>query len=479
MSPMRSALAPFVVALLVAACAPSSDGEPGGPSGDTRPHIVLVVCDTLRADHLDLYGYERDTAPRLAAWAREATVYETATAASNWTRPSVQALFTGQEATVGHVYGAGEVWRTDVHWLPELLQEAGYQTVAATANLFLGPDFGGSRGFDRHVHTASDRAQPGHWKHLIAAEGLLDDLSETLATAPLDDDRPVFLYVHLMEPHIPYDPPPEYRTWCLPDYDGPFDGAGKSYRALRGKHVDERLGPGDREQLIGLYDGEVRRMDDQLARLREMVDVHLPARDTLTIVTSDHGEAFGEGDDGYYLHGFGMGDELLHVPLVVHGNGPGRVTTRVGLVDLFPSLLETAEADVPDDIDGVPLRDAIRGREFVAYKGEPWKDAIPGQLAVVRDEYRAVRHEDDRWRLYRTDTGEDVSADNQDTLRELVRASERWARTSRERVPDPAVLSGAQVADDTLAEQLEALGYADESPAEPDDDPKGSDDADG
>lgn len=460
------------VALLVAlgACAPADDtATDGAPPGDRRPHVVLVVCDTLRADHLDLYGYGRATAPRLAEWARGGVVYEAATAASNWTRPSVQALFTGRQPTVGYVYRPGAAWRDDVHWLPELLRESGYQTVAATANLFLGPDFGASRGFDRHVHADSDGSHPGHWKHLIAAKGLLDDLAESLATAPLDDDRPVFLYVHLMEPHVPYDPPAEYRAWCPPGYDGPFDGAGKPYVALRDEHVDERLAPGDREQIIGLYDGEIRRMDDQLARLRQMVGLYLAPRDVLTIVTSDHGEAFGEGDDGRYMHAFGMGDELLAVPLVVHGRGPGRVTARVGLVDVFTSVLEAADAEIPDDVDGVPLRDAVRGREFVAYKAEPWDDPIPGQLAVLRDEYRAVREDGESWRLFRTDTGEEVTDEEGATLRDLIRASEEWARTSRRRVPDPSALDdGDRAVDDELADQLEALGYADGTT--PDDD---------
>ncbi len=476
---MPSSIAAVLVAL-IAACSPApSDGdseERAPASADRRPHIVLIVCDTLRADHLDLHGYARSTAPLLRGWASTGMVYDEATAPSNWTRPSIQSLFTGRHPIADQIFHPGDRWRTDVHWLPELLQEAGYETVAATANLFLGADFGGSRGFDRHVHTEFDRAQPGHWKHLIAAEGLLTDLEGALTAPPLDDDRPVFLYVHLMEPHIPYDPPAEYRSWCPPDYDGPFDGRGAAFGALKGDNVDERLAAGDREQLIGLYDGEIRRMDDQLQRLRKMVAKHLGGRDVLTVLTADHGEAFGEGPSNRYTHGWGMGPELLHVPLVVHdGREHGRVSARVGLVDIFTTLMETADAELPDDIDGLPLRDAQRGREYVSYKALPGATALSGQLAVLRDDLRAERHDDGTWGLFRTDTGEDVTEVYPRVLRDMIRSSTRWARASRERLPDPEAGRESNSAGGDLFEKLKALGYADEVTDESAGDEQGDD----
>ncbi|MGQ0553589.1 MAG: sulfatase [Planctomycetota bacterium] len=449
-----------------------------------RPHIVLVVADALRADHLELYGYERPTAPRLAAWAQEALVFERATAPSNWTRPSMHALFTGRAPPPDRVYAPSEALPAHEPVLPELLSAAGYETLAVSANPFLSPRHGAERGFKHFVDLSLTRDQyKGRWKDSIASPYLLQRLEQLLdeRAAPADD-APVFLYLHFMDPHLPYDPPPEQRHFCAPDYDGPLDGSDKAFVALRGEFVDERLPVADREQALALYDGEIARFDESFARLRELLAEKLPpGRPLVTILTADHGEAFGEGERGAYLHGIGLGPELLHVPLVVQGvprgvDGTavesGRIAARVGLVDLLPTLVNLAGARMPQDAEplaGVDLlsRAAVRpGRSFIAYRALPRHNQGDlergnGELAVLRDGWRAERlglptERGETWRLFDDASGREHTVEQPEDLALLRAAAERWlALHAAEAEPPPAEVELSPQTEQTL----EALGY--------------------
>ena len=470
-SAVRSVLrsvACVLAAGLLAACGRAPVAPP--------PDIVLVVCDALRADHLDLYGASRATSPQLSAWAREALVFESATTASNWTRPSMHALFTGRTPAPDRVFGQDERDPEHEPVLPELLRAAGYDTIAVSANPFLSAALGTDRGFDSFAELGwSSRAHTGHWKRELAGEAVVDKVAALLAGRPAGG-RPLFLYVHFMDTHVPYDPPAEDRADCAPGYGGAFDGSAEPYVALRGLHVDEHLAPADKAQVIALYDGEIRHLDRNLARLRELLDGTLRDRPRVTVVTADHGEAFGEGEEGAYLHGVGMTDALLHVPLIVHGAGTtGRVAERVGLVDLMPTLLARAGVPVPEDIDGVNLLSprgeslARAGRTFISYRALPrpppsgagdvsgvqpgaGEAALPGaalqhkgeafgELAFSRDGTRAVRR------------GAEIPAPFAD-------AAARWLATGARRA---AAHVGAQPVPAALPpdarEQLEALGY--------------------
>ncbi len=451
-------------------------GERSAPR-EAPPHIVLVICDALRADRLQTWGAPPPAAPALDAWAADALVFERATAPSNWTRPSMLALFTGRHPDPDRLLRPDERLPDDVPLLAERLAAAGYETIGISANPFQSRDHGADRGFSTWLdlgHKGGQRA--GHWKHEIAAPFVLDRVEYVLRSrAP--DARPVFLYVHLMDPHLPYDPPPDHRGRCDPNYAGPFDGRGEAFRALAGEHVAQRLQPGDLQQILALYDGEIAALDEGLARLRALVDELLGDRRVVTVVTADHGEAFGEGEGGYFMHGNGLHPGLLHVPLIVHGAGPrGRVATRVGLVDLAPTLLALAGA--PPSVgeqaearaDGLPLLDAhglratavgagAPARPFVAYRALPPRDDAPdapghGELAILSGPLRAERR-GTGWVLLDDATGRPADDDRAHALATLRAAAEAWlaARGEASRDVDTITLSAEAEA------ALQALGY--------------------
>jgi len=446
-----------------------------------RPHILLVVCDALRADHLPLHGYELDTAPELTAWAQDALVYDHATAPSNWTRPSMHALFTGRHPAADRQLRPTQKLPSHEALLPERLAAAGYETIAISANPFMSTLHGADRGFVQFVDLGwrstlhgADRGfvqfvdlgwrgadRRGHWKSEIAAPFVLDRV-EYLLESRIDADRPVFLYVHLMDPHEPYDPPDAFRTFGDADYDGRFDGSSQTYAAIHGDDVASKVSPEDREQIVSLYDGEILQLDSGLTRLRGLVAEHLGDRRVVTVITADHGEAFGEEPTGAWLHGHGMGPELLHVPLIVHGTGrSGRVSQRVGLVDLGPTLAAIGGAEALPDVDGVDLLagpEPPAGRDLIAYRALPGAlQTGTGELAVLRDGYRAERT-DAGWRVFDVETHEDVSAYRADLLPQLSASAARWFNRSRERDAFGEEFDTVSL-DEQALQQLEALGY--------------------
>ena len=445
-------------ALLLAALLACGGEPPPAP----RPHIVLVVCDALRADRLELYGAPRATAPQLTAWAQGQQVFDAATAPSNWTRPSMFALFTGRAPAPDRAFGATEKL-PDEPVLAEHLRDAGYETVAISANPFISREYGADRGFSTFLDLGwHGEERGGHWKQDIASPFVLDRVEYLLSTR--SRERPLFLYVHLMDTHLPYDPPAADRGFCDPAYTGPIDGSREPYLVLRGPDVDSHLGPGDAAQVQALYDGEILQLDASLARLRALVAQWLGDRPVVQVVTADHGEAFGEGRGGFYLHGHGLQSGLLHVPLVLSGAGPaGRVPARVSLLDLSPTLLALAHVP-PADGDGLDLRHAAPGRDLVAYRAVPPSANEPapsppvtarGELAVLRDGWRCERLPDG-WRLLDDATGADVTAGHEALRDELLAAAARWDAAGRQRAgeaTDVLPLSPAEAA------QLEQLGY--------------------
>jgi len=405
-----------------------------------QPHIVLVVCDSLRADHLELYGYGRDTAPKLTAWSAGGLVFERATAPSNWARPSMLSLFTGRQPAPDLQLAPDEKLPTDAGTLAERLSAAGYETDAVSASPFVSSVFGADRGFDNFVDlgwTGGERS--GRWKDAIASHDVLDRVEYLLGSRERTG-RPVFLYVHLMDTHLPYDPPAEQRAWTDPGYAGPIDGSREGYDALCAADAAHPLPEADRRQAMALYDGEIARLDLGLERLRALVAQQLDDRPVVTVVTADQGEAFGEPPLGVCGHGRGLGPELLRVPLIIHGVRPqGRVPTRVGLIDLLPTLAQLGGATLGSDTDGIALiaRDgrlnAPPGRDLLAYRALPGELPASGELAVLRDSWRAVR-QGDEWRLLDDDSGEDSSLVHPELSAALEHAAARWQALAEQRI---------------------------------------------
>ena len=315
-----------------------------------RLNVVLIVVDTLRADHLGVYGYERATSPGIDLWASQGVVFDHAFANSPWTLPTFGSILTGRIPTA---HGAGrplseQVRRpsgfknrgplsSTVPTVPEALAGAGYATAAFTANPFLKESFGLSRGFTTYDNS-SDR-------------GAGEVVDRSLEWLERNEQTPFFLLVHMMDPHLPYKAPPSVRGRFAGSDDG--DLAGWSVERIRRRVKD--LEDEQRERLIASYDEEILFVDQQIDRLLAALRKSEHWDQTLVVLTSDHGEEL--FDHGYFEHGHSVFDELLRVPMIVWGPGiePGRDETPVSTVDVAATILSVAVDDFEGELDGLSL----------------------------------------------------------------------------------------------------------------------------
>ena len=337
---------------------------------DTPRNLVFVLVDTLRADHMSSAGYERETSPRMDAHAATGVHFRRAQAQSSWTRPAMASIFTGLLPSQHGVLRVDATHRLGASFetLAERFRAAGFQTVSLVNNPQLGPEFGLGQGFGELVST-------GRY-----ADDLVD---EAIAWIDANGAAPYFLYLHVADPHDPYRAHPAFDF--LPDYEGrAYDLVddlieGKlefAQRAAGRFHLEELEVPykdvteDELAKMIALYDGEIAFTDRELGRLFDHLEATGQAEDTLVVLTSDHGEEFGE--HGGYFHGYTLHREVLEVPLYFTGPGvqPGLVRDEpVTHVDLLPTLLELFALDPP----------ALRvGRSYAAsLRGGPAPELAP------------------------------------------------------------------------------------------------------
>jgi len=313
-----------------------------------RPHrptsVVLVVLDTVRADHCSAYGYGQPTTPRLDALAAEGLLFEQARTVAPWTLPSHASLFTGRRPSQ-HGCTWEHRWLLDrFDTMAETLGAAGMETFGATTNPNASSLYNLQQGFTTFVETWTRREQRRGLEDSAIANAEIGEWLERR-----DSRKPFFLFVNYADAHLPYAP--------LPPRDSRYGEAGERARALarRGDLLQatllgrEQVGEGDRAGLATLYDGDLSTADARLGELLDLLERHDLVDDTLVIVTSDHGESLGE--EGRVDHQLGLMEELLRVPLVVRFPGriaPARIPEPVALTDLKGWIDEIVDGRVPD-----------------------------------------------------------------------------------------------------------------------------------
>jgi len=342
--------AALVAAMAVIGLASGSTVDQPAPPPARRPDIVLVTIDALRADHLSSYGYEQFTSPAIDSFSRRATRFTTAIAQAPYTKASIASIMTGQypsahktvtasvpfpETMTGHPTTAPiltDVLPASMTTLAEALRAGGYQTLGFTANPFLIEAFGFARGFDRF------RFYPGG--DFARGDRLVADAVEAARDA--DRRRPLFTWVHFMEPHSPYTPPPLTA--------GMFRVGGAPQPIASQVSIPGWLLPGtprDLRPYVAAYDDDISAVDAAFDTLIRELRTMRGWRDSIVVLTADHGEQF--LDHGGWEHGSNLHDELIRVPLIIQApsSPAGVIDAQVQLIDLFPTLLEMAGAPLP------------------------------------------------------------------------------------------------------------------------------------
>jgi len=411
-------------------------------AGLERPHVVLIVVDTLRPDLTTAYGFERDTTPELVRWAQHGVLFEHALAQSSWTKISMasmlSSLWPGSHGLSKFDDGLGE----GALLLPEVLQQAGYKSYGVQTNGWLHSSFGFEQGFDRYVFPsgrsggAPTLPEASLWPH---ADRVFEETERILDAHP--PDQPMFLYLHLMDVHE-YGAPPEFRT-----YGG-----------------DER----------GHYQAAVRWVDSLLERVRKELDARGLLDRTLLVLASDHGESFGEnGGVGHARHVF---TPILRVPLVIRlpfAVEPIRVSQQVRNLDLAPTLLELCGVPIPASFEGESLLPLVTGaaqeagdRVNLAATGPPLYPGAMVQRSITDGRWTYARNvaHDPEHREFLFDRSVDPGEDVNLVAREPETAARMRARLEAGggAAPPPGVRRPQVRIEPSIAERLRAMGYVEQ-----------------
>lgn len=427
-----------------------------------RCSLVLISIDTLRADHLGCYGYQRDTSPNIDRLARNAILFERAYSTSYVTADSHMSIYTSLYPSVHGVKNASAENRrayrlhANIKTLPEILRATGYATGAITGGGNVAADFGFDRGIDTfevvwEIDAATKRAMQFVEQH---------------------DNEPFFLFFHTYHVHDPYTPSPQTPSFYPKSYKGKIETDYQKLGRLQKDHsfaelrkaywsLVNRDDPDDIDYLISLYDGEIWEADHHLYAFLEFVQSRVP--DALIVLTADHGEQFMEHGDVLHTD---LYQELLHVPLIIAGRRlPGglRIQTPVSLIDLAPTALNILGLPATRQFQGKSLLPILNNREparniFSEKAGQKTALLAQGTKLIV-----SISQPPELYDLYR-------DAKERDDLTSDVRRVLILARQLGETIAmnyalgiqlrrDNSLVQGRDSFDKRTLDQLKALGY--------------------
>jgi len=377
------------------------------------PSIILIVVDTLRADYLGCYGFDGDVSPAIDELAAESVLFENCSSQAPWATPSLASMMTSLLPQAHGVGLSAEAPREYRKWLrqrtpavpdsavtlAEVLRERGYRTGAFVANPLLSNDFGFSQGFEVYDDSAAKEGRR-------EAPAVLEPAGRWLDSA-LDSRHPFFLYIHLMDVHGPYDSPEghffavsgspslgEDRQLSIREFDRiqPYLRRPQWTRMRHGKML---------RTWRGRYAAGVRAADVHLGHLLRRLRSEERWPNTVVVLTADHGEEL--FDHGGWDHGLSLYQHQLHVPLLIRFPGGERGGRRVGdvvrLVDLMPTVIEIAGAEVPPHVAGADLAPLVRLTTRVEPPRTVFASSIknrPGRSSVTAGRYKLIANADGR-----------------------------------------------------------------------------------
>ncbi len=483
------------------ACHESPSVEPNQEAlpSDVPNLIILISIDTLRADHLSLYGHSRFTSPRIDVFASEGVSFTDASSVAPWTLPAHASLFTGRNPLEHEVIISSHALPKHVPTLAEILKQAGWDTAAAVNSMWIGnPKFELKRGFGKFLFIPDDVSRR------LPNEQITNQAMEWIDK---DRDAPLFVFMHYYDVHSDYTSLGRYEKMFVQPYDGKIDGEemqlqimslpdayikrcqetfdpkkcvlGESHSLVEiNKDMQKPdLDPVDIQHLEELYDAGIRQMDDELGRFFSFLDERGLMETSAVIITSDHGEEF--MDHGRLFHHLTTYQESLRIPLIMRGMGLPQgisIETPVSIIDIPPTVLDWA--DLPPDpgmsgyslgplikeiesVDGVfetrlQYGEASGGIELAEVMGS---DA-PLYFSVRKNDYKLIfRQGDESPSLYdlSADPNEknDVSASYPDVTRNLWQALKERRDLSYEKTGGIKRIE----LDEEERETLRSLGY--------------------
>jgi arylsulfatase A-like enzyme len=476
--------------------APAVRQRAPGRGEDGPPQVVLMIQgDTLRADHLDVYGYERRTAPVLHRLADEGALFRHAITQTGWTKAATPSVMTSLYPSTHGVHRFTDRLPASATTIAEAFRDAGYATLSFSSVAFTGQFTNLHQGFEELHESESTAGRPRSSK---TAREFVDRFVDWLDG---HRDVRVFAYLHFFDPHSPYEPNPPFDTlWADPkgreEYLRQLEALKKvvadAFLAQRGMATPEELARAgiDEEAFLRYskdwYDGSIRGMDTEIGRLVERLRELGLERRSVVAFYADHGEEF--HDHGRMWHGQGVYGEMIRVPLILWAPGrvaPGaRVDEPVQLIDVMPTLLEVSGLPAPEAAQGQSLRPLVRrpGGEGVVEAATAWerrplvaeKQPMGGrEFPGAAESYAII---DGGWKLIHNAVRapgkpefelfdfqgdpldrRDVARDHPEVVERLAEALESWKASARAARLRPEAAAGSQGADQL--ERLRSLGY--------------------
>lgn len=437
------------------------------PTGGQAPlGVIFITVDTLRADYLSSYGHARVLTPSFDRLATGGTLFKQAISPSSTTTPSHASMMTSMYLQDHNVYSNFEALGSMPRTLAEVMAGRGFNTFAIVNMKHLNPEVSNlAQGFGEYIKSGNlRRAGP--------------TIDKTLEWLEKNGEQPFFAWIHFLDVHTPYNPPPPYDRFY---YDDDERDPGKRSLAriwhLLPSHMTDHPffqawldGITDVDWVMAQYQGAVTYVDDEFGRLLDRLEEMGLLERTAIVLTADHGESLGEHDI-YFTH-LGLFETTIHVPLITYFPGVGRqggqVREVVETIDIYPTVLDYFGIPIPKGIRGRSLLPAIRGEmqpERVAFS----EHAGRNQMVLRSDRYKYIRHLrtahlqpsypfiDGREELYdlKADPFErkDLSREQPEVMKVLRKELER---KKSERLNLQA--GQAELTDDTV-EVLRAMGY--------------------
>lgn len=411
---------------------------------NSQPNVILIVIDCLRADHMGSYGYDRPTTPHLDRFAKNAVRFEHAVTQATWTLPSITTLITGLNPPTHKAVLPRVIIPPELQTITEVFREAGFKTGGFSTTNFASIEHNFAQGFDFFDESLIGIASREPTAQLVV-EKAVDFIDRT-------SPNPFFLYLHFFDPHMKYDPPKKFR---------------------------KRFGV----RQIDLYDGEIAYVDDQLGKFFRWLKRRPIWKNSVVIITADHGEEFFEHAFGE--HGSSVYQSLTHVPLIIRvpDGSAGVVETTVGLVDIAPTLAEIHNLPLNPQYEGRSLLSLIRnpatGKRGITPKNKP-PDFQHAYLSITLDEVsghnptEVVALITDTWKLINDkkkqtiqlyylpdDPNEqnDLASEYPDTTEYLLRELNDRIEQYRAKAESMNIADYRRVTNPAFIEHLKSLGY--------------------
>lgn len=346
-------------------------------------NVIVIVIDALRVDHLGVYDYERDTSPNIDLFAEKSFVFKNAFSQWPSTKPTISSLFTSlypsSHGVVKSSFGdfdKDEFLNNSFLTLAELMQNNGFKTLGIISNPNIVSEFNFNQGFD------------------VYEDLFFSDSDITLSTIDFLDkhkQNPFFLYVHYFAPHSPYFPPVPYNELFYNNYSGnlsfehkhPFD-----YNLMN-------LSSEDLFRVISLYDGEIVYVDYQLGLLFDYLEKSDLFKNSLVIITADHGEEFQDHDDNsgkpYIGHGGNLYNTLINVPFIMKfpDQVSGKVLeSQIELIDIMPTIAGFSNINIPTLINGTNFLPFIKKDNLI----DPVFSELPFSKAIIFNNFKLITH---------------------------------------------------------------------------------------